>query len=86
MIRKFNYTGRKKIKRSNVSIDLLRDGNQHRVFNLNLDLDDLELPSNAHVYIEAYHRSGYQRFDFGTVSERKVPSDRSYSTFSSKSC
>ena len=76
MIRKFNYTGRKKIKRSNVRIDLMRDSNGQRFFNSGLQFDDLELSSNAHVYVEAYHRSGYQRFDFGTVGDRKIPTDR----------
>ena len=76
MIRKFNYTGRKKIKRSNVRIDLLRDGNGKRFFNINFQLDDLELPAYAHVYVEAYHRSGYQRFDLGPIGDRKIPSDR----------
>lgn len=76
MIRKFNYTGRKKIKRSSVRIDIMRDGMGQRYFNTSLQLDDMELASNARVYIEAYHRSGYQRFDFGTVAKRKIPTDR----------
>ena len=82
MIRKFNYTGRKKIKRSNVHIDLLRDDNGKRYFNLSLHIDDLALPSDAHVYVEAYHRSGYKRYDFGTVADRKIPTDRRLSNFS----
>jgi hypothetical protein len=76
MIRKFNYTGRKKIKRSNIHVDIMRDGNGRRYFNTGIQLDDLELPTNAHVYVEAYHRSGYQRFDFGTVGARKIPTNR----------
>ena len=76
MIRKFNYTGRKKIKRSNVRIDLMRDSNGQRFFRSGFQLDDLELPASAHVYVEAYHRSGYQRFDFGSVGDRKTPTDR----------
>lgn len=82
MIRKFNYTGRKKIKRSNVQIDLLRNRNGHRQFNIALQLDELALPGNAHVYVEAYHRSGYQRFDFGTIANRIIPSDRTLRKFS----
>ncbi len=82
MIRKFNYTGRKKIKRSNVRIDLLRDGNGKRYFNISLHLDDLALPANAHVYAEAYHRSGYQRYNFGTVGDRKIPTNRRLGNFS----
>ena len=81
MIRKFNYTGRKKIKRSNVRIDLLRDEHGKRYFNVSLHLDDIELPTNAHVYLEAYHRSGYQRYDFGTVGNREIPANRKLSNF-----
>lgn len=82
MIRKFNYTGRKKIKRSHVKIDIRRDSNGRRYFNAGLQLNDMALPANARVYIEAYHRTGYQRFDFGTVGEWKIPKDRRLSNFS----
>ncbi len=82
MIRKFNYTGRKKIKRSNVGIDLLRNEDGKRFFNVHLHLDGMALPPNAHVYLEAYHRSGYQRYDFGTVGDRKTPANRILSNFS----
>ena len=73
MIRKFNYTGRKKIKRNHIQIDILRDSDDHRLFNASLHLSDMELPANAHVYVEAYHRTAYQRFSFGTAGDRKVP-------------
>ena len=82
MIRKFNFTGRKKIKRSDVRIDLLRNEDGKRFFNVHLHLDDINLPTNAHVYLEAYHRSGYQRYGFGTVGGRKIPANRSLSNFS----
>ena len=82
MIRKFNYTGRKKIKRSCVRIDLLRNEHDTRYFNVALNLDDIELPTSAHVFLEAYHRSGYQRYDFGTVGNRKIPTNRKLDTFS----
>ena len=82
MIRKFNYTGRKKIRRSDVRIDLLKNEEGQRFFNVHLHLDDVALPANAHVYLEAYHRSGYQRYDFGTVGNRKIPANRSLSNFS----
>ena len=76
MIRKFNYTGRQKIKRSNVKVDLRRDDGGVRFFNIRFHLDDLNLPENARIYIEAYHRSGYQRFDFGSVGGKRIPPDR----------
>jgi len=80
MIRKFNYTGRKKIKRSHVKIDILRDSNG-RFFTASLQLTDMALPENAHIYVEAYHRTAYQRFDLGTVGERKIPEDSYLSNF-----
>lgn len=82
MIRKFNYTGRKKIKRSNVRIDLLRDSDNKRYFNVSLHLEDIALSPNANVYVEAYHRTAYQRFEFGTVGERIIPANRKLSNFS----
>ncbi len=82
MIRKFNYTGRKKIKRSAVHIELLRDPQNQRLFNIDLHISDMGLPESAHVYVEAYHRSGYQRYDFGTVGNLRVPFDRRLKHFS----
>ncbi len=82
MIRKFNYTGRKKIRRSDVRIDLLRDDDNRRFFNIGLQLEDLELPETARVYVEAYHRSGYLRHDFGTVGKLRIPADRTLGSIS----
>ena len=76
MIRKLNYTGRQKIPRSNVQIDVTRNDVGERSFDIRLHLDGLKLPGSAHIYVEAYHRSGYQRFDFGNVKQRRIPSDR----------
>jgi len=82
MIRKFNYTGRKKIKRSHVGIDILRDSDGRRFFNYRLQLDEMALPENAHIYVEAYHRTAYQRFDCGTVGRRRIPPVRRLDAFS----
>jgi hypothetical protein len=83
MIRKINFTGRKKIKRTNVRVDILRDAEGRRFFNLRLDLSDLSrLPTNAHIYAEAYHRTGYQRYDFGNLSNQKSMEDRWLNRFS----
>jgi len=59
-----------------VKVDLCRNGEGERFFNISLHLDDLGLPDKAHIYIEAYHRSGYQRFDFGSIGEKRIPPDR----------
>jgi hypothetical protein len=82
MIRKFNFTGRKKIKRSLVRVDLRRDGDGCRCFDIALSLDTMALPAAAHLYVEAYHRTAYQRFDCGTVANLRIPEDRRLLRFS----
>ena len=82
MIRKFNFTGRKKIKRSLVRVDLLRDADGYRYFDLSLSLGEMDLPPAAHVYVEAYHRTAYQRFDCGAVERLRIPEDRRLLRFS----
>lgn len=82
MIRKFNYTGRKKIKRSLVRVDLRRDADGYRCFDIALSLDEMALPTKAHVYVEAYHRTAYQRFDCGTLADLHIPQDRRLLRFS----
>jgi hypothetical protein len=76
MIRKLNYTGRQKIPRSKIEIDVTRNDVGERAFDMHFSLDDLKLPGDAHIYVEAYHRSGYQRFDFGTLQKTRIPEDR----------
>jgi hypothetical protein len=44
MIRRFNYTGRQKIKRSSVQVDVTRNGEGVHFFNISLNLDDLDIP------------------------------------------
>jgi hypothetical protein len=76
MLRRFNYTGRKKIPRSAVSIKLVRDGEAIPWFDAKFDLAELKLPGHAKVYVEAYHRASYMRFDYGQVSDYRPPEDR----------
>ena len=75
MIRRFNYTGRKKIPRSRVRIRIAGDG-EDLSFDAVVDLEGMGLPREASVFVEAYYRSFYRRFDFGTVGNRRVPGDR----------
>ncbi len=49
---------------------LAEDGDGHRVFDANVDLDGLDLPDSARLYVEAYYKSSYMRFDLGTVAGR----------------
>jgi hypothetical protein len=73
MIRKFNYTGRKKIPRSNLKVYFEDISRVPYTFNAELNLDTLELPGNAEVWVEAYDSSSYMRFSFGNVGNIRVP-------------
>lgn len=76
MLRRFNYTGQKKIKRSAVQLTLVRRDLEPPAFNAKLNLEGLKLPDGARVYVEAYHKASYMRFDFGCVGEIRPPRDR----------
>lgn len=75
MIRRFNYTGRRKIPRSRVRI-LINDEDDRRRFDAEVALDGLDLPPKALLFLEAYHRTAFRRFAFGTVGDPRVPRDR----------
>jgi hypothetical protein len=78
MIRKFNYTERKRILRNDVSITLIDDaGEKPRGFDASLHFEDMNLPEHARIYVEAYRASAYKRFNFGTVANPIPPTDRS---------
>jgi len=74
MKRRFNYTGRKKIPRENVSITLIRDRDgKPRAFSASINLNGLDLPADARAYVEAYHRDEMKRFDFRTAGNIQPP-------------
>lgn len=79
MKRRFNYTGRSRIFREMISIMLNRDGGSIRSFTATVDLNDMNLPSEAKVYIEVYHRTEARRFDFRTVGNISPPPSTSLS-------
>lgn len=75
MIRRMNYTGRRNIARSRVTIRLIPGAEGETSFAAEYDLSGFKLPPAARVYVEAYNTDSYMRFDFGTVGEPRVPSD-----------
>jgi len=67
MLRRFNYTGRKKIIHDDVPISLT---GSKPVWGFDIDLSRVssyEFPPSARIYVEAYEQASYMRFDFGTV-------------------
>jgi hypothetical protein len=76
MIRKFNYTGRKKIERKDISIRLVKDKTLHPYFDLKLDLDTSNFSDDPELYVEAYDKSSFMRFRCGTLKRPLFPEDR----------
>ncbi len=75
MIRRFNYTHRQRIPKSHVVVRLVRAA-EATEFEAQLQLATLNLPDDARVYVEAYFHGTVMRFDFGTVSAVRAPSNR----------
>jgi hypothetical protein len=70
VIRRLNYTGRRTIPRSRITIRLITSGVDDPAFSADFDLSNLRFPNEARVYFEAY-----MRFAFGSVAEANVPRD-----------
>ena len=74
MIRRFNYTGRLKISHDRVPISIVKENNGRYKFSIEFSLSDLNLPSDASVFVEAYKpMKYYKRFDFGSVGDITIP-------------
>jgi hypothetical protein len=80
MIRRLNYTGRRKIPRENIRIALFRNNGVDE-FDAVITTAGLDLPDSARVFVEAHHKSDWMRFDFGTVAVPAIPSDRRLTIF-----
>jgi hypothetical protein len=80
MIRNLNFTGRKSIPRSMISIGVRTEGGS-RIVDARLNLDGLALPEAAPVVVEAYRNSAFMRFTFGTVGRLQPPDDVSLAGF-----
>jgi hypothetical protein len=76
MKRRFNYTNRIRISRDRVRIALKDQGALPPAFDASLDLTGLGLAADARVFVEAYYRAAYMRFDFGTVGSVGCDQDR----------
>jgi hypothetical protein len=70
-----NYTGRKRIARSRITVHLLPTAGSGWSFDADFDLADYEFPSDASVFVEAYNATSYMRFGFGTAGAVCPPAD-----------
>lgn len=80
MKRTFNYTGRRKIERRDVSITLREDRGAW-VFDADLRLADYHFPRNAEVWLEAHRQNLWMQFAWGTVSAMHAAANRRLDEF-----
>lgn len=69
-MRRFNYTGRLRIDRSRVSVTLHAVENGRLDCEADVDVSELvkaKVPPTAGIFLEAYNRTKFERFDLGTV-------------------
>lgn len=76
MLRKLNFTERVKIPRSSVRVTLGRDQDGVLVFDPQLSFDGVSVIPAARVFVEAYYRTSFMRFDCGSVASFTPPADR----------
>lgn len=76
MQRTINHTGRRKIARNEVRISLNEEPDKPPQFDIDFALNSTNLPGDAAVFVEAYHRNTLQRFSFGIVSQLHPPAER----------
>ena len=76
MLRKLNFTERAKLPRSSVRVSLRRDADGTLVFDPQLSFEGVEVVPSARVFIEAYYRTSFMRFDCGSVEAFAPPLDR----------
>jgi hypothetical protein len=80
MIRKFNYTNRKKIGNEAITI-ILNDNKREKNFEPQFYFQNYNFPDHAKVYVEAYYKTNYMRFAFGSVSFISPPPNTTLTDF-----
>jgi len=75
MQRTINHTGRRKLERSEVAVQLLERPGLPPEFEAEFTFDKERLPEDGAVYVEAYSRNTLQRFCFGTVKNIQKPAN-----------
>ena len=66
-MKRFNYTGRKKILQADIHVQLKYNEGQQPYFNIVIDIADYGLPTEASVVVEAHQGTRWMRFNMGQV-------------------
>jgi hypothetical protein len=69
MLTKLNFTGRQKILREHVKIEVVEAPAAPLKVRLHLELSPYKVPPEAELVMEAYHREIWQRWELGRLSE-----------------
>lgn len=83
VIRRFNYTGRKRIRHTDAKVSLYEVGNGATAFDISLDLSSYDLPKGARVCVEAYRQTNWMRFPYGSAESIEPPEVRDLVEFES---
>ena len=81
MIRRFNYTRRRRIRRQDVRVSVRSNGDTLPIFSADLSLDRYSLPGEARVFVEAYRQTSFMRFPWGRVGQLAPAVDRTLTEF-----
>ncbi|HEY4640156.1 MAG TPA: hypothetical protein VII75_02345 [Thermoanaerobaculia bacterium] len=73
MLRKLNFTERAKIPRASIRVSLRRDAQGALTFDPQIALDGFP---PGRIFIEAYYRTSFMRFDCGSAAAFVLPEDR----------
>lgn len=73
MKRTINFTGRETIQRGDIRLALFGPEDGPRRFDLQIDLAEYDLPSDARIFFEASRGATWMRFDCGTVGAFTPP-------------
>ena len=71
-MKRFNYTGRKKILREDVSIRLHGDFDAKPVVDVAVDLTDYDFPGDAEIYLEPQQQTRFMRLLLGECGALKI--------------
>lgn len=67
-MKRFNYTGRKKILREDIKIKLQGDFNEKPTVNVSINLSGYEFPSSCDVYLEPQWKTRFMRIPLGPAA------------------
>jgi len=66
-MRKFNYTGRKRIRQRHVSIRLQGEPDVPPIIDVDINLEAYEFPAEAHVVLEAQRKTRFMKENLGPI-------------------